>query len=464
MSAERLRLALIEHGWALTRAKARDKAHPATHYSLNKLLGTGILHVPYADLDRFYAILAASKDAPISLSEVRSPEAFPYYADLDVPGDLENDEVLALVREMAQDVAAFFPGRRVGRAVVAVARDPAVPSQRLGVHVVFPDALVTQERALWIRQASVERLAYDHPGRPWHDIVDESVLRAPTGGLRPLFCHKAASCGECDGRFRSSLGATEAPCAGCGGEGYLDKQRPYAVVALLGPDGARDEAETARLLASPVRALQAMSLRRREGTAPTEGWEPPAGATAPPPVRAKRPRASDKAYHTGDPLVAGVGQYSAVVACNDPRTDLVSRWIQENMPAFANTRVRLCANSGRTGYRAYLYGPDARRCPNLRPSADGSLGQHKTRRAYLQFTARGMHTACTCTCDSIEDRVHGACRSYRSPTIPLPAFLREALFAEVPRPRAARRVSPPKPKAAPEEVEEPAAKRARCEA
>jgi len=151
---------------------------PGTHV----LMDGGILQVPFEQLDEFYVecVHAIRLGKKLYVVEQKT-DVFRFFVDLDYKGPeaLPDDVILNLVEVMHSVV-------QKGRCLIARAEPRDVDTQvKTGVHIHWPDVLVTKSEALALRT----RILLELPDDPeWSQRIDASVYGG--SGLRMLWSHK----------------------------------------------------------------------------------------------------------------------------------------------------------------------------------------------------------------------------------------------------------------------------------
>jgi hypothetical protein len=152
---------------------------PGTHV----LMDGGILHVPDEDLKEFYQACIQEIRLGRKLYVVeQKTDIFKFFVDVDYVGSeaLKPDEILDICNVLNDVVSK-------GRCCIARAKPRVVEGQiKSGVHVHWPDLLVTRQDALAIRTRILLHL--DEDTRDWNKIIDSSVYGG--SGLRMLWSHK----------------------------------------------------------------------------------------------------------------------------------------------------------------------------------------------------------------------------------------------------------------------------------
>lgn len=194
------------------------------------------------------------------------------------------------VAEAVQDaVRAFFPSRAADqdflRMLVCTTDtckllqpkadgEPAV--WKTGVHLLFPNIFITGQEAMDMRAGIVKhcKCAYAEMALDWEDIVDASVY--PKGdkkgsALRMIGSQKTDPCPDCKGCMKE--------CLTCAGAGRVHGGRPYKLLCVLNPSGARDLDAEGEYTRSYLKLVQDSKIRTAAGTAVSVGYALPSGAT-----------------------------------------------------------------------------------------------------------------------------------------------------------------------------------------
>lgn len=158
-------------------AKWRTPHGPGTHV----LMDGGILDVPLDQVDSFYveymAVIRKGKQRVYVVEQ--KTDVFRFFVDLDYKAPEALSDTLLL--ETLQKMCEVVPGRCV------VARAPVREVdglQKSGVHIHWPDTLVTRQEALAYRT----KILMELDGPEWAEFIDASVYGG--SGLRMLWSHK----------------------------------------------------------------------------------------------------------------------------------------------------------------------------------------------------------------------------------------------------------------------------------
>jgi len=164
--------------------KWRVPKGPATHV----LMSGGILHVPETEVEEFYRayIEAINSGSKLYVVEQKT-DRFKFFVDLDykAPEKLSDEDLNQFCSIIDEVVGSKC---LVARAQVRqVKGDDGQPTLKSGVHLHWPDVIVTRTRAINLRSKIIESLG---PG-PWDKVIDASVYGG--SGLRMLWSHKKPS-------------------------------------------------------------------------------------------------------------------------------------------------------------------------------------------------------------------------------------------------------------------------------
>jgi len=151
------------------------------------LMNGGQLHVPERDLDAFWRAYLSDLACGKKLFVVeQKTEKFRFFVDIDYRAEksLADDETLELCRKIYDSVGEG------GRCLVA--RAPAREDKgqvKSGIHMHWPDLVVTKTEAVSLRTQILMNLEEDH----WPETIDASVYRG--AGLRCLWSLKKGANG-----------------------------------------------------------------------------------------------------------------------------------------------------------------------------------------------------------------------------------------------------------------------------
>lgn len=153
---------------------------PGTHLLMNG----GILQVPFEETQEFYREYIACVSSGVKLFVVeQKTERFKFFVDLDykAPDKLNDDDLIQFCSIIHSSLS--------GRCMIARARVRSVDNGLIksGVHIHWPDMIVTRTEALNLRTRIIANLAESFPF-DWNSIIDASVYTG--SGLRMLWSHK----------------------------------------------------------------------------------------------------------------------------------------------------------------------------------------------------------------------------------------------------------------------------------
>lgn len=381
------------------------------------MMNGGKLVVPQQELRVLYQALSddltTNPDFRVFLTELRS-KVSPMYFDLDLKKE-EEAKWPAIWR------AAILVMRDTMRAMftkVALAAQPhlldavvcAVDGTDLsGVHVYFKNVLVDEERALSMRYAIVSELHHTHKHlADWDKVIDDAVYRKGTGGLRMPGSKKLAPCQEC----RGFNGMRNPNCPNmCDERGRACVGRQYRFFGLISDvDDEMTDSYRRSLASSWASLLSSTSLRRADGTALSNGYDPPKGMARP----TEMPRLLSKFV-----LKAEHHAYQAVEAC-----------VRAYHPNYAHLYVdKIYQTTSGNNAKVFVRGRNATFCLNLLGDGKSMGNWHSSRRVWFQVTPRDLEPRCSCKCDTTDRRVSGKrCSEWRGGKAVLSEEARDALF------------------------------------
>lgn len=155
---------------------------PGTHVLMNG----GILNVPDDETIDFYKSYVESVQLGTKLYVVeQKTEHFKFFVDIDykAPTKLGDDDLLQFCTIIHESIGTPSP------CVIARARPRNISDSliKTGVHVHWPDLIVTRTQALNLRTKIIISLSRDFPF-DWDKVIDASVYGG--SGLRMLWSHK----------------------------------------------------------------------------------------------------------------------------------------------------------------------------------------------------------------------------------------------------------------------------------
>ena len=215
----------------------KNKANPRTH----TIMSGGVLHVAEDFYDEFLGVYAAeiqNGNRTLSFSEVRSPNVFRMYFDVDILDTKPLDEayLLTLARSMQATLVKFFPRlepeeqdsfkcvlcstatkevevselvpvpqKAIGESYQESQPEPERVTKKFiknGYHILFPFLRVTLQMALQLRFSVVADLEKNLGKRevavnPWADVIDKAPYY---NGLKMCGSVKSVTCTECKGK------------------------------------------------------------------------------------------------------------------------------------------------------------------------------------------------------------------------------------------------------------------------
>ena len=158
---------------------------PCTHV----LMSGGILHVPTEETQEFYREYVRCVNSGTKLYVVeQKTELFKFFVDLDYKAEtkLAEDDLLQFVN-IIHEALETSSRCLIARAQPRPIKDGLVKS---GVHIHWPDLVVTRTRAMNLRTEIIARLSEAFPFE-WDKVIDASVYGG--SGLRMLWSHKKPS-------------------------------------------------------------------------------------------------------------------------------------------------------------------------------------------------------------------------------------------------------------------------------
>lgn len=313
----------------------------------------------------------------LHLNEMRTP-LFNMFCDLDwrTPDAVAEGAQLEVATFLAQQVFLVWELDAAVEAVVC-RRDASREQDgrwKGGMHVFWPEVKTDAATAQAFRRTAAERCRERFGeallAAPWSTVVDDSVYHG--SGLRMVYSHKRTG----EEAYRPAWCVRMRPVLT---EGLVE---PEVTVAACGDD--------------PSAWIPRCSIRYH-GLCPTKVQQ----------CMQRIVGAEAKAPGQERELVPEVEHLRAVLpdcyrGCRFLKLVLVS-----------------------TG--KYVVRTDSRTCLNLEPRG-GLPAQHRSNGVYFVVGAETTYQACHCRCDTVEGRVAGPCKDFRSNHFRTPPALAQALF------------------------------------
>ena len=266
MNGEVIKFIYKRNSW-----KKKDDGKEITHLFLNGQHG-GTVSIADEDAEEFLKIYARDAvNKKHSYIVERRTQVFRLLVDFDIMDTKEIDitKITDYAILFQKVTKRFYPNEspETFKAVVCMAPSKQVIQNtgehliKTGVHINFPNLLVTDEHALLIRQAVLADFQGLYSGREhhnaWAEVIDESVYGA--AGLRPVFSSKVEKCPEC-----KNVMAAKQNCCKCMSKGKIDAGRCYLPIQALDGEGVPDVAYLNELMTDVYRLVTDTSIRAKK--------------------------------------------------------------------------------------------------------------------------------------------------------------------------------------------------------
>ena len=281
-----------------------------------------------------------------------------------------------------------------------------------GVHLIFPDAVVTVDQLRQILHSCQIAMPEEYA-----DTIDESVLKASGScNLRPPGSYKADTCYACKAdqkvaRKRGKKAAADAApqrndCERCGGAGKLiDPWSAYAVDMVWGADGKRDLAQKAIMEGDALQMITTCSIIPEPDQDPAP-YERPQGEPAYVPAHLRSSRKGDGASrrfaYKGDgtqycskwkDIFEDEGKVHAIVL------QVIEAMEVEGEYPYKGTLIdRVQINGRGDTLRVHLKGRGRTFCRNVRR-------EHTSNRVYFDFSWKHKHCYFKCYAAGCKDEM-----------------------------------------------------------
>ena len=419
MALSHARNFVIRHGFH----KPNDDL-AATHL----ILIGGKWTIPHAHIKTFYKFLAQDwiEGRHNYVVEMHG-DVFPFIIDFDAETE-EMCEVgdhiwLDVVHQLQVHMREFFPALSPYKRRVIVMRAPSkvrqrdsgVQTMKTGRHVIYPNVYVTREIALGIRRLLLDRLVLAHLPQlcevKKEDFIDECIYER--NGIRVPYSSKGEVCRDCAAsRNRRNREEREKnpethrkkfyrfpDCAKCLGEGFTHEGRPYTPQWVIDGDCKSLLVDQQRLKVDPYETLCEVSLIGDFHPSPVAGIVSVSAPTlTPAPGKGKK----GYSYHA-----RSTGKWKVVSPSSD-KVKFIEQFVAANFKK-AEIRVVKVSPDG----DAYMVPSHERMCPRIG-------AEHNSNTQFYIIRREGVEQRC----------YDPDCRTYRSPTKPLPHAGVDLLFPE----------------------------------
>lgn len=312
----------------------------------------------------------------------------------------------------------------------------AIDSIKTGVHLIWPNLLVDQIQALYLREACIaaaklqwgERIA---PANPWADMIDESVLLK--NGLRMVGSDKSQACKLCNGDKKLMAICTISACK----YGRVRENRPYLPYRVLNERLEEDSVRLSEVVDEEdcLKRVELFTTRSLVTTA-TSGFVVPEIAAIPSSL--PRPRkVQNRELLTSDDrenpreraatLRALSGSTTVSISPSDTLFKLVGDFFKSQTfeRSFGGVQwahlelKKLFVFPGTSRYLVKVGGLGSHFCLNVGR-------QHASSTIYFVIDSFGMRQRCFCTKIGTEKV---SCKKFASQYCVLPVLLTMSLFA-----------------------------------
>lgn len=360
------------------------KAANCTHLSMGQEKGS--FTVP-SSLEEVFLIKysrAVAGGEPLSLTEVKTP-TFHLFADLDwidpIGSPVEEGKQLEVAKFVSQQAFLIFAPATSEHAVVVATRQPVC--NKTGMHIHWPGILACSQSARIFRQTAVERcrerFGEGYMGsKAWEDVIDESVYKG--SGLRMLYSCKQVP---------------------------EDVYRPkWCLTVELQDIGSLKQAI--------IKEVNALELN--QGAESVQHWVETCTVRY-------RGFGKTQLQECVEELKEDNSNPKEALALQEHEAGL--RALQQVLPEC----YRSCqfVKLVRGDNKAFIT-PNTKVCLNLEPGRDGQPQSHRNNNVYFVVDRTSTYQACFCNCETVEGRVRGPCKDFKSNHFPTPPELADSLF------------------------------------
>ena len=293
--------------------------------------------------------------------------------------------------------------------------------RKTGIHLHFPELIVTQQQALCIQEGVRARLEREYGPRPlgcdpWTKVVDEGPY-LKGGNLRALYSSKAAECKVCKGSGQ----VDKRVCSSCEGNKKVHKGREYQFYNCYFGDGNQDHERKRKYMAHRLLLLCDCSIRRPIGTRAVTGFTLYKGAPQYVPMTKESQKRGTPRYFQEDRQINRHRRLRTV----DPKSEawrLALDELRNNNDMYRDINIRDFYLKSNDIWILTTCGHGSSSCQNM---ADRD---HNNNTIYFTITKAGLSQRCWCRCATMEGRVKGYCKDFYTTPQPVNGELMSILF------------------------------------
>lgn len=383
-------MSLLEK-WILRENFFKTENKKITHLKLNG----GKLSVPENKLLKFQKLYAKDieNDIPHYLCEMKT-STYKLFIDVDLLDNeaLTDSTILEYSRLIHTIVVHYYPHLRPYLIICTTTPKPVSINEynyiKTGVHMIWPDIIVSYENISWLREVIIQYLTNKLGNRSletWDKIIDETVYKQ--NGLRMIYSNKMAFCKTCK---------KSPSCSLCNKTGKYHEGRPYKPFKII-------DCEFNELSCnfSILEAVQKTSIVVLDDQPISKFIH-------------KHPEWLDKKIkfkHTKKEL--GTEDIKGSSALNfrekiDKSSEIFSStqaFIRKTIPHYKNVElidIHRCADGD-----YYVCRTNSSYCMNINR-------EHNSNTIYFYIDKHSVYQKCFCSCDTLEGRKFGKCKSYLS--------------------------------------------------
>lgn len=374
--------------WVLREKLYKVEGKKITHLKLNG----GKLSIPENKIGRFQKLYAkdVENDVRHYLCETKT-ETYKLFVDVDLlDNEALTDEMILRISGLIHEVVCHYY-RHLKPYVVVCTTTPKPISMndynyiKTGIHLIWPDIIVSHENVGWIRDAIIQYLIIKVGERPvdsWDKVIDDTVYKQ--NGLRMIYSNKMAFCKTCKKSDTCSL---------CNKSGKYHEGRPYRPFKRIDEVGGASEWEDGVLETIKKTSIVSdrniskfihkhpewldnnVKFRHKKAELGKEDLE-----------GSRRLKFREKVY-------------------NEETIKLIQSYIRRVVPNYSNVEIVDMYKCGNGEY--YVCRTNTSYCMNIDR-------EHQSNTIYFYIDKHNVYQKCFCGCDTVDGRKYGMCKEYRS--------------------------------------------------
>lgn len=367
-------------------------------------LNGGKLYIPQNRQKQFQKLYA--KDVENGFNHYlceKKTETYKLFIDVDLLNNeaLTDSEILKY-SQCIQEVVLYYYSQLKPHVIICTTTPKPVESNgynyiKTGIHLIWPDIIVSMENINWIRSAIIQYLKIKIGERPAHDnwekVIDDSVYKQ--NGLRMIYSSKMAFCKTCKSQETCSL---------CNKTGKYHEGRPYKPYKILDENNNIIDSNYSILEVVQKTSIVSCGIISKFKKEHPQWFEI---------------KSHEKKQFGGEDN-KGYDKFKSKEKIHD--SDLVKSleiFIRKAFPHYKSVNLMDVNKVDRGEY--YVCRTNSSFCLNLER-------EHRSNTIYFYIDKINIYQKCFCSCDTLSGRKYGKCSDFKSVGVRLNKALKKKLY------------------------------------